>query len=292
MTMNSKIVWIASYPKSGNTMVRTFLSCYFFTENGVLKDFSPLKNIIPFNSYKNFSDLKKFPEIEYFINYPEKISQYWIPNQNKITQNTKNEFVFFKTHNAQINFNSNYFTNNILTKCFVYIVRDPRSVLLSSMDHYGFSSFEDSKKSIFSDKRLTYASSELNLLPEFLLSWKTHFLSWQNFYAKNTNKGLIVRYEDLVLEPEKHYYLILKFICDLLNIKIDKIKFQNCLDTVTFENMKKFENKFGFYEKSKKAKHFFRSGKIDEWKNILDFETIDSINGKFGKEMKHLNYKI
>ena len=98
-------------------------------------------------------------------------------------------------------------------------------------------------------------------------------LSWQNFYAKNTNKGLIVRYEDLVLEPEKHYYLILKFISDLLNIKIDKIKFQNCLDTVTFENMKKFENKFGFNEKSKKAKHFFRSGKIDEWKKILDFDS-------------------
>ena len=39
------IFWLASYPKSGNTMLRLFLSLYFFSEDGVLKDFKVIKNI-------------------------------------------------------------------------------------------------------------------------------------------------------------------------------------------------------------------------------------------------------
>ena len=48
------IIWIASYPKSGNTLVRLFLSCYFFTDDGNLKDFNIIKNITIFNNINIF----------------------------------------------------------------------------------------------------------------------------------------------------------------------------------------------------------------------------------------------
>ena len=52
--MSSNIAWISSYPKSGNTMVRMFIASYFFTKDGILKNFEPLKNINSFNNFRNF----------------------------------------------------------------------------------------------------------------------------------------------------------------------------------------------------------------------------------------------
>ena len=41
------IIWLASYPKSGNTLVRSMLSAYFFSEDG-LYNFELIKNIKQF----------------------------------------------------------------------------------------------------------------------------------------------------------------------------------------------------------------------------------------------------
>lgn len=41
------IMWLASYPKSGNTFIRSLLSSYFFSEDGIF-NFNLLKNIKQF----------------------------------------------------------------------------------------------------------------------------------------------------------------------------------------------------------------------------------------------------
>ena len=51
--MSSKIIWLASYPKSGNTWIRYFLSNYFFNLNRNF-DFDIV--------YK----IDKFPRAKYF----------------------------------------------------------------------------------------------------------------------------------------------------------------------------------------------------------------------------------
>tara|TARA_Y100000590_G_scaffold327422_1_gene371737 strand:- start:271 stop:1140 length:870 start_codon:yes stop_codon:yes gene_type:complete len=288
--MSSKIIWIASYPKSGNTMVRIFLSCYFFTKTGELKDFNILKNMPSFNSNSNFSLLKNFPKIEYFKKNPEDISKYWLENQTKITETIKENIIFYKTHNAQITYKSNAFTNDKITKCFIYIVRDPRSVVLSSIDHYGFDNQKSATEQIISDKRLTYANLESKQLPEFLLSWKSHYLSWQNFKARHQDKGIILRYEDLVNKPKEIYWTLLNFLCEKINEKIDYNKFLKCLESVKFENLKELEIKKGFYEKSQKSKFFFRKGKTKEWEKNLDQNLNKIILDNFKKEMVYLNY--
>ena len=55
------IIWIASYPKSGNTWVRSFLSAYYFSSDGNFK-FDLLKNIKQFPSKEFFND--KLPSVE------------------------------------------------------------------------------------------------------------------------------------------------------------------------------------------------------------------------------------
>ena len=53
------IIWLASYPKSGNTMLRLFISLYFFTKDGYLNDFNVINNIKSLNNYKIYKKLNK-----------------------------------------------------------------------------------------------------------------------------------------------------------------------------------------------------------------------------------------
>ena len=287
--MNPNIIWIASYPKSGNTMLRAFLASYFYTKDGLLKDFSILKKINAFNNMSNYESINNFPKIQYFKKNPEEIHKYWQIGQENIKKTFSNKIIFLKTHNAQIKFDKYNFTNNLLTKCFIYIVRDPRSVLLSTMSHYGHKSQKEAKEFLISDKHLTYATTK-GKLPEFILSWKSNFISWQNFHKLNPKLGYIIKYEDLILNRKKSFYHILEFICNKIKHQINMQKFNNALETTTFKKLKLKEEEESFFEKSDKAKSFFRKGLADEWITTLDKSIILEINKVFNKEMKYLKY--
>ena len=282
------IFWLASYPKSGNTMLRLFLSLYFFTEDGILNDFSVKKNINTLNNYNIYKKIRDIPPLDSFVANPETISNYWLRAQKKITELYPKKIFFFKTHNAQIKFNSFDFTNSFFTRGFVYIVRDPRCVLLSTIDHYGHKTFEDATKYLLSDKHITYVKG--NLMPEFILSWKSHFLSWRNFLNKNKNLGLIIKYEDMVKNPKEIFLKILNFLQTKINFEINLKKFTNAVDAVEFKKLQKLEKKITFDEKSNSAKSFFRKGIVDDWESELPIGVAKLIERNFDEEMRNLHY--
>ena len=128
------------------------------------------------------------------------------------------------------------------------------------------------------------------MLPEFILSWKSNFLSWQNFYAKNNDKGIIIRFEDLVTDPDKYFQLLINFLSKRLKFEINKKKLKNSIQSINFEILQKIEKEKGFEEKSKKSENFFRKGQLNEWKNILESKLIKKINSNLSKEMNYLKY--
>ena len=70
-------IWLASYPKSGNTFVRAFLSSYYYSKDGNF-DFSLLEHI------------KQFPNEEFFskkFNNVEEASEEWVRAQKKVIEN-------------------------------------------------------------------------------------------------------------------------------------------------------------------------------------------------------------
>ena len=91
----NKIFWIASYPKSGNTWMRAFLSSYLYSKNGKFDDFILLDKIIKFESNHFFSNIVNKDLLK---NNYEKISKYWIQSQKEILKHAQNT-VFLKTHN-------------------------------------------------------------------------------------------------------------------------------------------------------------------------------------------------
>ena len=132
-----KISWIASYPKSGNTYIRLLLSAYFYSTDGIISDFNTIENIFKISRYAFLKNIKNVPEIDYFIKNPKISSKYWLPIQKEISSKIKTN-LFIKTHDCMANINNTYFTNKDLTKCFIYIVRDPRSIAVSYSHHTGY----------------------------------------------------------------------------------------------------------------------------------------------------------
>ena len=277
------IVWLASYPKSGNTFVRSLLSSYIFSNDGNF-NFELLKNVKQFPDNLLFEQLgvNTDNEIEMYQNYI---------NSQKIFNN-KDSIRFLKTHSCFVNTDEFKFTDRHNTLGVIYIVRDPRNIVTSHAHHFQTTT-EQACEILLSRQYLGITSKKHCLT--YLGSWKYHFNSWKVF--RKFNKYLLVKYEDLINDTEKTFLNILKFIAHLGRVKFsyDKEKFKNTLKTTSFEMMQKLEAKESFVEASENPQtgekiKFFNLGIKNDWKKLLDKKIKENLEKELEEEMKELKY--
>ena len=283
------IIWLASYPKSGNTLVRSMLSAYLFSKDGKFY-FDLLKNI------KQFPDLKLFKNLKVDINDKIEVIKNYINVQEKINQTDGNTLRFIKTHAALNNINGYQFTNLKNSLGVIYIVRDPRKVVVSYANHTQMnlehSLKEMSKISVWGGK-INYQDKIQDTLDTHAGSWVSNYNSWKEF--KKYDKYLLVKYEDLISDPEKTFLLILNFIHKISKAKLilDDLKLKNVFKTTSFEYLQKLENESNFFEapktSDKKYIKFFKYGKKNTGKDI-SINIKNEIEKGFASEMKELGY--
>ena len=242
------IIWIASYPKSGNTWIRSLLSAYLYSNDGIF-DFNLLKKIHQFPSalYLKFF-LKDFKDIK-------KVSNYWIAAQDRIGL-FNDKPVFLKTHSALCKFENNSFTNKTNTKAVIYVVRDPRNLITSLSHHYSlnieksYSFITDKQKMIKGDDDFGAAS--------ILGDWSSHYKSWRDIKFAPI---LIIKYEDLLNNTNNTFKSILNFLSRFMDINLDEKKIISAVNSCSFETLVKKEKNEGFFEAVDKKKKFFYLGK-------------------------------
>tara|TARA_Y100000816_G_scaffold287225_1_gene269573 strand:+ start:518 stop:1354 length:837 start_codon:yes stop_codon:yes gene_type:complete len=276
------IVWLASYPKSGNTFVRSLLCSYIFSRDGNF-NFELLKQI------KQFPANSLFKQLGVDINSDDEIYKNYI-NTQKIF-NKKNSIRFLKTHSCFFNTKEFKFTDRHNTLGVIYIVRDPRNIITSYSHHFQKTP-QESVESLLSHLILP---KDARHCTTYLGTWKYHYNSWKVF--RRFNKYLLVRYEDLINDTEKTFLNILKFISHLGQVKftLDKEKFENTLKTTQFEKMQTMETKESFAEAKEdkntgKKIRFFNMGIKNDWKKILDKKIKERLEKELSDEMKELNY--
>mgnify|MGYP001270902955 CR=1 FL=1 len=279
------IIWLASYPKSGNTLVRTMLSAYFFTKDGNF-NFNLLKNIKQFpdkNVFKNLG-INTDTEIEIVKNY--------IKAQEEINKRDGASIRFLKTHSALHDINGYSFTNLQNTLGAIYIVRDPRKIINSYANHADVS-LEEATNRILEVRQLGGNAELENKTIIHAGSWASNYNSWKEF--KKVNKYLLVKYEDLVEDPKTAFILILKFIHKLTNsnFKIDHKKLENILHTTSFNYLQDLE-KSDFFSESYNEKEgevkFFKYGKKNDGKKNVPSDLREKLEKNLKVEMQELGY--
>ena len=282
------IIWLASYPKSGNTWVRSFLTSLLYNK----KNEANLKDLV---------NIQQYPLRSHFANLVSKIddlselSSNWILSQKIINQDKK--IKFFKTHHALCKFKNSYFTNGEVSLGVIHIVRDPRNVISSILYHYSKKNYEEAKDFLFDErkaigKRFDPNDPEVNRnIFTVLSSWKNHYTSWKQF-KKNY---LLIKYEDLLSNPKDEFYNLSNYLSKLLSIEFENNKINHAIKSNSFENLKKLEKEGGFEEavsdkETGEKKEFFNLGPANDWSKLLSSELRESIEKEFEVEMRELGY--
>ena len=281
------IIWLASYPKSGNTYVRAFLSAYYFSESGEF-DFSQIARIDQFPHEKFFKEK---------VNNISEASKQWVPVQREINKDKK--IRFFKTHSFLGNYQGNQFTSPETTLGAIYIVRDPRNVLSSLKNHYSFDDV-NALKMIKDKTRSLMSNNGSHASLTYISSWSENYLSW---LRNNQFRRLFIKYEDLITNKYETFRDIIVFTNTLMNKVegINKSKLQKAIETTNFDVLKKkevsetfdgsessFKNWRKFHSENKNL--FFNLGPENNWEKILKKKLSNQVEVNFEKEMKELGY--
>ena len=280
------IIWLASYPKSGNTWLRSLIASYFYSNNG------------SFN-FKLLDNIDQFPSPQFFKNYedplsePEATSNFWINEQEKI--NKEKKIRFLKTHNALCKINSNSFTDEKNTIGAIYIVRDPRNLITSLAHHYQIDQNEAFNFMVNTKKALIEKSNNkfVGFVP--ILSWDLHLESWINCKKFPV---LVIRYEDLLTSAFDTFKKVITFINKLSPIsnKLDEIKISQSINSCSFDKLEKLEKNNGFHEamenknNNKKIK-FFNLGKDNNYKKLLEPKLTKKITDLYKSQIEKFNYE-
>jgi len=280
------IIWIASYPKSGNTWLRALLASYYFTNEGSF-------SLSLLDKIDNFPSDKFFKEYNDQFSKVEDTSKYWLKEQEKI--NKKNKITFLKTHSAICKINGNSFTNKENSIGAIYIVRDPRNVITSISNHYQIS-IEDAFQFMKDEKRGIINKNDGRYLGfQAVWSWSINQKTW---VENKLFPVLVIKYEDLLNETYNTFRKAIEFINKISNSSktFDKSKGKNSIKNTSFEKLQRMENDHGFAEAmnkkgtNKKIK-FFNLGQKNNYKNLLSQDLIIKMNEFYKQELIKFNYE-
>ena len=275
---NKKVLFIASYPKSGNTFMRAIISSLIYSKEGVF-DTGLYKKISLLDTNPFYDFVKKVsPEDFLKLNNIDTVCKYWRIAQQKHQDLTQNNI--FKTHAANLMFKKYKYTSEENCLGIIYLVRDPRGVVPSYAHHLNINN-EEAFKKITSIKQITFNPAHNICVP--LSSWDVHIKSWEK-----TNIPIIfVRFEDLVSDTVNTIYKCIEFLKSLnIQFTYDSKKINNIYESTKFKKLKKLEEYSNF--KIGKDKNFFRKGTLEN--NDLSKEIKSKLIDLFEEKMRKYNY--
>lgn len=266
-------VWIASYPKSGNTWLRCLLEAY--RRNGEL-DINDLRITSSDGGATIVQGISPIPLKQLGFRGEMMVRPAALLNLFA----RLNKPIWCKTHFA--NFQPDGLPHCIpqdFTERAVYVVRDPRSVFLSFSRYFNMP-LETTAKAMAS-KDFTIGGNETHALA-LISSWSNHVASW---VSETVFPVHVVKYEDMLTDAAKELAEVLDFI----GIDIDEKIIKRAVSAAEISRLKKAEEKEGFRENVKAERgSFFNGGTA--WQDELGPKWIARIEKDHGDVMKLLGY--
>lgn len=275
-----KIIWLASYPKSGNTWMRALLTNY-------LRDGEAPADINEMDGGPIASARLWFDEwvgVEASALNDSAIERLR-PDVYRCMARETPDTLYMKAHDAwsRTNRGDALFPADV-TAGVVYILRNPLDVATSYSHHYGIN-IEKAVGELCNPSNTKAQSHDglSNQLRQHMGSWGGHVKSWMD------ESGLpvhLARYEDLRHDAEATFGAVVRF-CGL---PYDEARVRKAVAFSDFGELQRQEQEKGFRERSAQTPAFFRSGRADAWRKELPMELAKRLIETHGETMKRFGY--
>jgi aryl sulfotransferase len=268
------ILWLASYPKSGNTWLRAVLANYQRDKEDPV-DINSLGSPIA-SRRREFDEITGVEASDLTI---EEIDSLRPAVYRHLAAHARDPLPQ-KIHDA-------YWQELIptdATRGAIYIIRNPLDVAVSYANHLGVSI--DRAISWMGDETYTIAGGRSHLpnqLRQRLLSWSSHALSWVDQSAFPVH---VMRYEDMSERPSETFARAL----DFAGLALDPARLERAIENSSFEKLQKQEEAHGFDERPSTTGVFFRQGKPGGWRNVLESSQVEQIVQDHTEVMRRFGY--
>ncbi len=279
------LVWLASYPKSGNTWFRAFLT-NLIRGDGYDLDINTLIGGPIASSREVFDELVGYdssnltkPEIDQL--YPEVYARMALEAQKSQTN------VYYKIHNANLVVDSSKgSTPSAYAVRTIYLVRNPLDIAISFANHLGWDSL-DHMICQMANPNFTLASNRKrfnNQLCQTLSSWSGHVESW--LAGIDNHNVFIIKYEDMLKNPQQTFSDAVNF----LQLPYSSDQIRSAIQNSEFYKLQKLEQSHGFRERPEKSRLFFRKGTVGTWQDTLSESQIEMVINEHATVMRRLGY--
>ena len=278
---NRNMIWLASYPKSGNTWFRIFLS-NLLSDKDEEVDINALYSTPIASSRYMFEESLALESSCFSHDEIDMMRPDFYRNvSSEIAPGEKN---YHKIHDAFTkNLNGEWIFPPEVTFCALYFMRNPLDVAVSAANHFACTT--DKSIENMNDPQFALAESKYTLhaqLRQILLTWSEHALSWIN----SPVNVLVVRYEDMKFDTFNTFRKTVEFMG--LDKTDEKIK--DAINKSSFETLQKQEIQNGFKEKLQNAKLFFRKGEAGDWRNHLSPSQVRKLLDSHSEVMELYGY--
>ncbi len=270
------IIWLASYPKSGNTWVRAFLYNLFLNPDKPVPPNELARLTYGDSSKQWYQAVSDRPLAE----LTDAEIAALVPKVHRHLASLEPGTIFVKTHNY---LGPVFDVPSITMECTagaVYVVRNPLDMVASLASHFGTDI--DGAITMLNDPKEGAPASE-SQVTQVYCDWSTHVTSWT---ARDNKALLVMRYEDMMAKPIDAFGRLVRF----LGVNANRKRVRKAIDFSSFRVLQKLEKKQGFRERSVHAESFFRRGKAGEWKNDLSPEQVDKIVSCHHEQMERFGY--
>lgn len=272
-----RILWLASYPRSGNTWLRAFLHNLLRnpTEPYDINRLQDLTLIDGDARWYRGLDPRPLTQLS-----KEEVAALR-PLTHAAMTRVSADTVFVKTHNALVEDRGTPMITLEHTAGAIYVVRDPLDVAVSYSHHYGVT-LDEAVAAMNRHGNQSIANQE-SFAYELHGTWSENVESW----TANPNPSLlVVRYEDMAREPQLTFAAIARFLA----VPASPARIAAAVERSSFSTLKDQERRRGFRERSRKSDEFFRAGEIGQGRRLLPTALIDRLAASHEATMTRFGY--
>ena len=270
------ILWLASYPKSGNTWLRAFLG-NIFNNDKVPIDINRL-GVYTFGEMS--PDLYERVSGRRIATMTDRELHLLRPEVHRMLSGLRPDTVIVKTHCAIAVQDEVPTVTPEVTAGAIYIVRNPLDLVLSYADHYGLTTGQAIEAINSWHNRVETSPGAVG---QFLCDWSNHVQSWTEAPGLKLH---LVRYEDLLDDPQKHFTAVL----DFMGLEVTKQRLNRSIKFSALPELQRQERQRGFREKSRTAEKFFRQGQAGAWREVLSQAEVDAVVAAHEPMMRRYGY--